>query len=256
MVYLGAGIVVLAILLGLGQAFVSINPQVLVRTIRYLLGAALIVVGVSLAFAERWGVGLVMISLGLSAMVTGRIGPIDLGGGGRRSPGSTSTVRSRFLEMTLDHDSGIMRGRVVSGRCAGQWLDDLGDAALLDLVAEVAGDAQSAALLEAYLDRRMPGWRDHVEGDAATGAGGAADAGTMTDEEAYEILGLAPGASQAEIRAAHHRLMMRVHPDQGARRSSRRKSIRLRTGFSAIIAKVPLLDTTQGPLANSLTVSR
>ena len=74
---------------------------------------------------------------------------------------------------------------------------------------------QSAALFEAYLDRRMPGWRDHVEGDDTAGARGAANTGAMTDEEAYEILGLAPGASKAEIRAAHRRLMMRVHPDQG-----------------------------------------
>ena len=61
----------------------------------------------------------------------------------------------------------------------------------------------------------MPGWRENVEGDGAARASGAADAGPMTDKEAYEILGLLPGATEAEIRAAYHRLMMRVHPDQG-----------------------------------------
>ena len=37
----------------------------------------------------------------------------------------------------------------------------------------------------------------------------------MTREEAYAVLGLAAGASEAEIREAYHRLMMKIHPDQG-----------------------------------------
>ena len=117
--------------------------------------------------------------------------------------------------MKLDHDSGAVNGRVLSGRAAGAELDELDEQALRDLAVDIAGDPESVALLEAYLDRRMPGWREHVEGDAAAGAGGTADAGPMTDEEAYQVLGLAPGASDAEIRAAHRRLMMRMHPDQG-----------------------------------------
>ncbi|MFL5282438.1 MAG: DnaJ domain-containing protein [Rhodopila sp.] len=39
--------------------------------------------------------------------------------------------------------------------------------------------------------------------------------GTMTRDEAYQVLGLQPGASKAEIRAAHRRLMRGAHPDAG-----------------------------------------
>ena len=37
----------------------------------------------------------------------------------------------------------------------------------------------------------------------------------MSREEAYEVLGLAKGASAEDIRAAHRKLMMKLHPDQG-----------------------------------------
>jgi hypothetical protein len=214
MVYLVAGIGLLLALIVLGKGFVGANTRTMMRLIRYVVGGLMIVVGAALSFARRFDFGLPLIFLGLSAIALGRIGPIDLGGSSR-TPGSKSTVRSTFLDMELDHDSGDLTGRVTGGAFAGRSLDDLDVPDLQKLSREIAVDGESLALLEAYLDRRMPGWREDVEGDGAARPGGAADSGPMTDEEAYEILGLSPGASEAEIRTAHRQLMKGVHPDQG-----------------------------------------
>jgi DnaJ-domain-containing protein 1 len=68
----------------------------------------------------------------------------------------------------------------------------------------------------AYLDRREPRWREHAQGDAAAGAGRTAwSSGKMTEEEAYQILGVQPGASAEEIGRSHRSLMKKLHPDQG-----------------------------------------
>jgi hypothetical protein len=214
MVYILGGFAFLGLLLVAGRAFVGTDPRTLLRIIRYAAGFALLVIGGVFAFAGRFGLGLMLVALGVSAISTGRIGPIDLGGHAR-SAGTDSTVRSRYLRMRLDHDSGTLNGEVLLGSFSGRMLDELDKAALISFRDEVAADQESLALVEAYLDRRMPGWREDVEADGAAGARSASDAGPMTDQQAYEILGLAAGAGKAEIRAAHRRLMKIVHPDRG-----------------------------------------
>jgi DnaJ-domain-containing protein 1 len=116
--------------------------------------------------------------------------------------------------MELDHDSGAMRGRVLAGRHQGASLDALDQATLLGLLNEIDGDSRD--LLAAYLDRQHPDWREHAQND---GTGGhrtrAAASGKMTKEEAYQILGVEPGASAEDIHRAHRSLMKKLHPDQG-----------------------------------------
>lgn len=134
------------------------------------------------------------------------------------SGGHVSRVETAWLRVWLDHDSGAMGGEVRQGRFAGAPLDQLDRSQLLALLAEVrTGDPQSTAVLEAYLDRTLgDGWRAAGAGpDDRRDAPQRPSSGAMTREEALEILGLAAGAGEAEIRDAHRRLMLKMHPDQG-----------------------------------------
>jgi hypothetical protein len=156
-------------------------------------------------------------------------------GGGQRSSGQTSQVRSQFLDMNLDHDSGQMSGTILAGEHAGRALDEFDLAALLAMAPSF--DAESVALLESYLDRRFPAWRQNAQGNGAGGQRRAPPSGKMTAEEAYQILGLQPGASRDDIGRAHRALMKKLHPDQGgstylAARVNEAKDTLLRTHHS------------------------
>ena len=143
------------------------------------------------------------------------VGTFGPGGGGAAPRSGASSVRSAALEMELDHATGRMNGVVLAGRFEGLTLDEMGEEDLLALRAEIAGDGESLALLDAYLDRRFPGRGEAGEADAGAGQARAPGAGPMDEQEAYQVLGLEPGAGAAEIREAHRRLMKGAHPDSG-----------------------------------------
>jgi hypothetical protein len=71
--------------------------------------------------------------------------------------------------------------------------------------------------LMAYFDRGQARRRENAQRD--TGArqdrGTRASSGEMTKEEAYQILGLQPGAGADDITRAHRAIMKKLHPDQG-----------------------------------------
>lgn len=131
----------------------------------------------------------------------------------RPSTGQTSDIETRYLRMSLDHDSGVMNGEVLDGRFKGQQLVDMSVDDLLALLHECrAQDQQSAVILETYLDRiHGDHWREQAARNETSSAGGS----VMTREEAFEVLGVAPGATEEDIVEAHRRLMQKLHPDRG-----------------------------------------
>ncbi len=208
------GVVVLILLLWAVNAFSKADPKQAAKLVRAIGGAAALIFAAFLLFRGEIGVAITVGAVGLGLLGWISLWPAGFGGRTQKSPGQVSRVRSAFLEMELDHDSGSMRGRILAGKYEGVSLDALDPPTLIGLLGEIDNDSRQ--LLMAYLDRRAPRWREHTEGNAASGNGSsAASTGKMTEQEAYQILGLQPGANAEEIGRAHRFLMKKLHPDQG-----------------------------------------
>lgn len=226
MLFLLGGFAVLGGFLLLVYLFVNADPVRLARGLKWT-GIVIAVLAVAaLAISGRLAALLVPIAMAMPALVRVRA-LLDR----YRTPagGQSSTVTTAFLRMTLDHDTGTMSGTVLRGHFAGLRIEELGIGDMLALLRECrAEDEEGARLFEAYLDRIHPDWRDELAGGAggsgargsgaqgsgarANGARGSAD---VSVDEAYAILGLAPGADPEQIKEAHRRLMIKLHPDHG-----------------------------------------
>jgi len=210
--YFAFGLVLLLSFLYLLNWLSRIDAATLARLLTYLAVAVLLVGVVLLVLVGRGG--LAFLAVGLGYPLWRRWRSQRAFGAAGTSSSRASSVESQYLAMTLDHDSGTIDGSVKAGAFAGRRLGDLSQADLLALLQEIRQtDSDGVALLEAYLDRVKPGWREGGKEQAKPGAGSSH--GAMGREEAYAVLGLATGASEAEIREAHHRLMLKVHPDHG-----------------------------------------
>jgi len=210
--------VILAALVGLfaaAQLFTRASPSRMATAMRHVGAYACFALALVLALRGGIAAAIPLVFLGIGLLSRG----ISLPGGfgwGRRSPGQASRVRTAVLSMELDHDTGRIDGDVLAGRHAGRRLSSLSLPELLDLYAlcERAGD-QSAALLEAFLDRAHPVWRGGQTGGERAREAPRGRPAAMTRVEAFEVLGLKPDAREEDIRAAHRRLMKQFHPDHG-----------------------------------------
>lgn len=206
------GVIALAVILWALNVFARVDARRLVPVVKR--GGGISALAFAAFLASRGQIG-IAVPLGFAGL--GLLGWLPFGAAGfgqrtQKSTGQVSRVRSAFIEMELDHDTGAMRGRILAGAHEGASLDALDVMTLYGLLREI--DEESRALLMAYLDRRDPGWRENTDSHAGAGTG-PASSGKMTDEEAYQILGLQPGASADDISRAHRTLMKKLHPDQG-----------------------------------------
>jgi hypothetical protein len=200
------GFLLLVVILLLGRAYIKGNPARLARLAKRVGGAAALAGAFTLFISGRVFLALALAALGF--WLLGKRFPIPLPGGMDdvwTRGGQRSTVRTAMLEVTLDHDTGATEGRVLGGQFAGRPISQLSRDELFLLLQEcMTQDPEGAQLLRAYMERAGI----HYE-QAARGAKG------MSVEEAYDVLGLKPGATLEEIHQAHRTLMKKNHPDQG-----------------------------------------
>jgi len=221
------GALALLLMLLLLRGFVGADPRLLVRSLRFFAAGLLLLAAIGFAFFDRVGLAMLAGSFAWAMFTGGQVWHIGWPRGfshpGRssapqgKSAGSTR-VGTEWVEMTLDHNSGAMSGRVLKGRLAGKNLDTLAQDDIVEVYLEAGqGDTETANLLATYLDRRFgAGWRAQAEsGGQSQGETHARPDSGMSRDQAFAVLGLQLGAGEETIRAAHRKLMLKNHPDLG-----------------------------------------
>src|SRR5262252_6242318 len=117
-----AGAIAVLVLYLLLQMFRAANPSVLARALKIAGGIVSLAVAAFVGFRGElavaiplgfFGAGLLGWSPFGGSAAFGAFGNIgNLFGAGSRSAGQRSRVRSQFLDMTLDHDSGELKGQI------------------------------------------------------------------------------------------------------------------------------------------------
>ena len=215
--------------------FVNVKPATLARAIRAFTTTFAALAGTGLLLTGRFGLALITLiaaMMALRALRTGSFGGWTTGapGGFGNYPGAgapgggpggrTSDIATDMLAMQLDHRTGDLDGEVLQGQFAGRSLESLGLQDLIMLLIECQrDDPRAVPLLETYLDRRHPDWRQQTgaasDNHGHEDDGSTAGVGMMDVATACRILDLTPEATADEIKAAHRRLMNKLHPDHG-----------------------------------------
>ncbi|MEN3930730.1 J domain-containing protein [Microvirga sp. W0021] len=217
---MGNLIFVAAILGALWWASKSDNKVLRYLSSKYgssILGILLIAAAGVLFVKGQWFVAIVCVAAGLYFF--GWRLPILQRYLGLSASGDVSRFSSELVTLELDNKTGRLDGYIKSGSHKGKRLSQLTESVIQGILNDAVGqrDINSAGLLKAYLDSRSATGRKNTQGDSNAGAGGnsSTHTGTITEKEAYDILGLKPGASIDEIKTAYRTLLKKLHPDHG-----------------------------------------
>lgn len=207
------GLLLLLLIVTFLRSFVDLEPRKVLEGVKWAVLGLTITGVIALALMRQ-----ISLAVGLGAILFSflrRTGFPTFGGSQGKNQGTShSDVETAFLRMTLDHETGDLDGEVLAGQLAGRRLSVLDLEQILDLRRQfLTSCSQSARMVEAFLDRRHPNWR--TDSGAADDESPPPPVGSMTRKDALRILGLGDDASEANIRAAHHRLIALVHPDRG-----------------------------------------
>jgi hypothetical protein len=209
-IWLYAAISLAAVVL-VGRLFLVSSPRGIAMALRFGVPLVACAAGMVLTALGRPLVGFPMVGLSVAA------GLYLLGRPRRADPPRRRTmVRTAALEMELDLATGALEGSVLAGRHEGRRLGSLDRKALIALRSEFSSDPDSVRLLEAYLQSRFPAGSIDAEPDVGARKARPPAPRPMTEQEAYQILGLEAGASAADIRKAHRRLVQGLGSDVGS----------------------------------------
>jgi len=225
--YLILGLALLAGFLLAGRWYATANPHTLLKVLKWGLIGLVSTIALFFVFTGRlgWAIATLpalipwFLRMRSVARMAKTFHRMSQAGTASASAGESSSVETRFLRMTLDHASGDMAGEVIAGPFAGRAMGSLSFGELMALLNECRlEDDESARLVEAYLEREFPDWRERVQSDDAPGGhsgGQGGSGGSMDRAEALQILGLDEQATAADIKEAHRRLIAGLHPDHG-----------------------------------------
>ena len=191
----------------------------------FLIVAALLVIGV-LILLGRLPVGFIFAPLGAAGAFILRFLPMLLrllpmwqmfrgvnASNKKQAKGQTSAIRTEYLLMELDHDSGSMDGLVLMGSFSQKKLSSLSYEELLTLYDQCQSDSDSLQVLEAYIERNFPEWDERDQGKENRRS--IQEDPSMDRQLAIEILGLNDPIEKTDVIKAHRLLMQKIHPDRG-----------------------------------------